>query len=221
MLMSHFFHIEGTDIFYREENPDGIVTLFLLHGNSSSHHCWDTLIKNEALKTYRIIAFDLPAHGQSGTGGSYSLKHTGAVMAKVVSALTNDKPYVLAGVSLGTNVIAEMLNSNTIDPVGIALIGSCIVGGNIKIEDIALPGTKIGVCFADSPSGQDIAELFKQGVFNLNDTLLSALIADFGQVKDSFRSKLSAALADGQYSNEIELLNQKENPLLFCDLRSH
>ena len=72
----------------------------LLHGFLGSHKIWQQTITNLS-KSYRVIAIDLPGHGESDC---YGYIHTMELMAKSVKAVMDSlklKKYVIVGHSMG------------------------------------------------------------------------------------------------------------------------
>lgn len=72
----------------------------LLHGFLGSHKIWESTI-SDLSKSYRVIAIDLPGHGETA---SYGYVHSMELMAKCVKAVMDSlrlKKYVLVGHSMG------------------------------------------------------------------------------------------------------------------------
>lgn len=72
----------------------------LLHGFLGSHQIWEATILNLS-KSYRVIAIDLPGHGESDC---YGYVHTMDLLAKSVKAVLDNlrlKKYVIVGHSMG------------------------------------------------------------------------------------------------------------------------
>jgi len=211
--MDGSIRINQTTLFYTERNPAAGTTIFFFHGNSSSRHTWKKIVEDNSLRDYRTVAFDLPAHGRSeAMHTSYSLPNIAAIMAEAVSKLADGKPLILVGASIGTNIVAEILNYQ-VHPLGVVLIGPCIVGGYIMFDAIAYPDTKVGVCFIDDPDESEIEAMFRQVVNRIDDTMLNGFLRDFNRVKDGFRSGLSRTLAENDYSDEIALLKKAGIPI--------
>lgn len=205
--------VNGINICYAEVNGERDETLFFLHGNSSNSQTWKYQFGNKKLEKYRIIAFDLPAHGKSGIMPDYTLPAIGKIMIEAINLLSNGKPYILVGVSLGTNIIAEMLAYN-IHPVAIVLAGPCIIGSKCKIEDIAIPNTAIGVSFVDNPSIDDMQKFTQLICIKLSVDFRKQLITEYQSVKDNFRSRLGRSISDGDYSDQLALIAERNIPAL-------
>jgi pimeloyl-ACP methyl ester carboxylesterase len=72
----------------------------LLHGFLGSHEIWDTTLKNLS-KSYRVVAIDLPGHGETDCFGYI---HTMELVAKCVKTVMDNlrlKKYVIVGHSMG------------------------------------------------------------------------------------------------------------------------
>lgn len=96
MLKSTTFK-KGKVTFYDKGKGRAVV---LLHGFLGSHQIWEDTIQNLS-KSYRVIAIDLPGHGDTDC---YGYIHTMELMAKCVKAVMdhlNLKKYVIIGHSMG------------------------------------------------------------------------------------------------------------------------
>src|SRR5687767_1908484 len=120
-------NIDNVPISYLEKNSDASLTLFFLHGNSCSANFWRKQYNSPLFSNYRLVAFDLPGHGESGMlrESECSLIGLSKIMNTAIKQLSNDTQYILIGASLATNVIAEML-CDDIHPRGIILAGPCL-----------------------------------------------------------------------------------------------
>jgi pimeloyl-ACP methyl ester carboxylesterase len=212
-----FIEVKGLQIAYHELNPGALNTIFFIHGNSVNKNCWYKQLKSGALKNYRLIAFDLPGCGDSDKAlhaeHDYTLKGLAAFAINIIHALHRNKPYIATGLSLGTNILAEMLP--TIQPAGIVMAGACIVGKNIAVDNIIKPGTHVGVVFTGEALKEDVLKY-------ANEVMINADAEDIQQFSDSYystdtrlRTTIAACIAAGNYSDEIDLLQQKDIACLF------
>ena len=202
--------VDNCKIAYSEKNKDAVNTIFFIPGNSVSKSCWRKQYNSNELSAYRLISIDFPAHGDSDAveESSYTLPGLARLISKVITSLANGKPYIVSGVSLGTNVIAEMLPFE-IHPAGIVLAGPSIAGKNFGLEKFIKPGTHVGVVFADNPEAEDVLEYAHETSASRNDEDLKLFLEDFKKVKAPFRSALGKSIGDGNYNDEIDLLNEK------------
>jgi pimeloyl-ACP methyl ester carboxylesterase len=174
-------------------------------------------VNDPVFQDYRLVSLDLPAHGNSGffseENQAYSLPGLGGIMANAVRQLANNQPYIIAGVSLGTNIVAEMLAFN-LAPAGLVLAGPCIAGEICPVEKIIKPGTHVGVVFTDDPDMQDVAQYARETSLSNEADDLQSFLEDFRLVKKPFRSGLAKSIAEKKYSDEIFILQEKNIPLL-------
>jgi pimeloyl-ACP methyl ester carboxylesterase len=202
---------------YQEENPGDRSTVFFMHGNSNSSRLWHKQYKDHRFSGYRLIAFDLPAHGKSDAvpdpGNDYSLPFLARIMAEAVSSLDNGKPYILAGLSLGTNIVAEML-AYDLTPAGIILAGPDVVGGTYTLEKAVKPGTEAGVLFEDTAPEEAVGRYAAMASLSGDVSDRQLLIDDYYRVKPPFRSELLKTAIDGRFSDEIALLQDSGLPVL-------
>lgn len=105
--------IDDVDIRLRDEGSKDTPAIIMVHGFTSSLETWDALAA-ELKSDYRIIRFDLPGHGLSGTdpANDYSNERTVALFSKLVGTLKLDNP-VLLGNSLGGLVAWRTEANNT------------------------------------------------------------------------------------------------------------
>jgi pimeloyl-ACP methyl ester carboxylesterase len=145
-MQNKIVEVNGIKIAYVEKNKEAKQTIFFIHGNSMSKRSWYKQYDSHVLSHWRLIVIDIPSHGDSekAAASDCSLKGLGAIMASAINLLANNRPYIIAGMSLGTNIIAEMLAYNII-PAGLVLASPCIVSAELRVETFAKPGTHVGV----------------------------------------------------------------------------
>jgi pimeloyl-ACP methyl ester carboxylesterase len=99
---SKFIEIDGVRVHYRDEGSGPVVVL--IHANYASLFMWEPWAS--ALKDhYRVIRFDMTAHGLTGVdpSGDYSLERTVATFEKFADALGLQR-FTIGGTSLGGTV---------------------------------------------------------------------------------------------------------------------
>jgi pimeloyl-ACP methyl ester carboxylesterase len=200
---------------YLEKNETAEQTLFFIHGNSSSATFWKPQFDDPAFDSYRLVAFDLPAHGQSSADPlhNYGVKDLGRTLAKAVKQLAVNGNYMLVAISLGTNIVAEMLD-DSIHPAAIVLAGPTILGDEYSLENIGLPALDPGVLFTDDAPLCAVSNYYKEVLHSRCEQMAAELTSRHLDVKIPFRSTLINRAIEGQVSNELELLRKKEVPLL-------
>lgn len=214
--MEHeYIEIQNIEIAYIEKNKEAPNTIFFLHGNSVSKRSWRNQYNSDLLSAHRLVAIDLPAHGDSGAAAieNYTLPGLAKLMCETIKRLANGKPYILTGISLGANIITEML-AYDINPVGLALAGSCIVGQNIGVDKFMKPNSHVGVVFMDNPADEDILAYANEISVSGAEDHVFIFSEDYKKVKSPFRSLLAQSINETNYSDEIALLQNKNLPIL-------
>ena len=216
-MQQNFIKINGITLAFIEQNPKAEKVIFFIHGNSSSSGIWLKQFKSELLSGYRLIAFDLPAHGGSGslngTGIEYSLPILGEIMAGALKESAGGGKFIIAGLSLGTNIVAEML-THTIAHAGVIAIGSCMIGGDYTMERVFKPGIDIHAAFADEVSYDELRQYAKLTFISGAEKEWQQFDENYRCVKDNFRSKMFATVAEGNLNNQVGLLQQQSVPAL-------
>jgi pimeloyl-ACP methyl ester carboxylesterase len=205
-------------IAYVEKKPDAANTVFFIHGSSSSAKIWAPQFSSPLFNNYRLIAFDLPAHGESstfeGTNNDYSLPGIAAVVAEAVNQLSPAGKFILAGLSLGTNIVAEML-PHTRQASGTVIIGSCMVGAGYEMDKAFMPGIDLHAAFIENATEEELNDYWHLASASVADKKKFQFFAeDYYAVKDNFRSKMFATVGDGRMSDQVKLLAESKLPSL-------
>ncbi|MGN6618259.1 MAG: alpha/beta fold hydrolase [Ilyomonas sp.] len=202
-------------IAYTEKIADASKTIFFLHGNSQSSNAWRKQLNSSAFSDWRLVAFDLPAHGSSCFPGKQycSVPKLAQLLSEAVKKLTDNKPYILASVSLATNIVVEMLAFD-LYPAGIILAGPCIIGDNITLDEMMQPDTHVHVVFRDDAEEQDIKLYALETSASRSEEDIETFLKDYHSVQKGFRSLLGGSIQQGQFNDEINLLRKTNTPLL-------
>ena len=109
-LKTHYLDISGRKLAYVEQGKDSHGALILIHGNSNSKEVFKKQFSKELTARYRVIAVDLPGHGESShdpradtSPEVYSLGYYAETLAAFARALGVSRP-LLIGHSLGGHV---------------------------------------------------------------------------------------------------------------------
>lgn len=211
-----FITVRNISLSYLESNAARKNTIFFIHGNSSSAQAWEKQLTNPELSDYRLIAFDLPAHGESGASENpdedYSAIDLGKILSEAVSSLTTGK-YIIGGISLGSSITGEML-ANNLDPAGIFLASSTCVGEGITLDKISQPGVDLSFLFSDDAPVSTIEAYASLASFSPDQNDRQQIVQDYFHVKAPFRSTLLKTLIAGKIGNEIKLIEDQHKPVL-------
>lgn len=117
----------GVKLWIYETGPENAPAILFVHGFSQSGRCWIAQMQSLLAQKFRLVAFDLRGHGQSGkpeADSAYTYDRLWAEdVAAVIDAARLRRP-VLAGWSYGGLVIADYLRHFGFDHIaGVSLIG--------------------------------------------------------------------------------------------------
>ena len=219
MIQPKTIRIDGVNLFYatnQEVKTPPAPVIFFFHGNSSSHATWQCFLESAALAPYTCFAFDLPAHGRSDAAADatddYSLPGMARLFAKAVTQLSGGQPFILVGVSLGANIIAEMLPFH-VQPAGIFLLGPTIVGGSFTVEKALKLDSCVGLSFVDEITDDQLESLKDLCAVTKDQAIRRQLDHDIRAVKDNFRSRFGATVAAGNYNDQVALIREAFVPM--------
>jgi pimeloyl-ACP methyl ester carboxylesterase len=205
----------GIKISYLEKNQSAKSIIFFIHGNSSSAHMWQKQFESECLASYQLVAFDLPAHGQSETLPIeyYNLPYFAFLISKAIHQICEQKPYIIVGFSFGANILSEML-ACAVKPNGMGLISPVIIGGIITLQDTGKEDADPSPLFNDGVSKDAIENCIKLSSLSSEENDFKGLMDGYNSVKPSFRPALFQSIIDGKLNDEIALLKSYNIPSL-------
>jgi pimeloyl-ACP methyl ester carboxylesterase len=214
-MTTHQLTAKDIRISYIEQNPASLKTIFFVHGNSTSSATWKKQFSSELLKGYRLVAIDLPAHGSSGSSPEpekdYTLAGLASILTEVVQELEMG-PYILCGISLGTNILAEMIPFG-IDPSGILFAGPCLMGEGLGMDKIAIPGADISALLKDESPIEAVVQYGMITSLSSDPEDLEIFKTDFNKVQSPFRSLFIGSIFSGNLGDEIKQVNSISCPL--------
>lgn len=207
--------VEGVTVHYLEKNKEASPTLFFLHGNSCSLNYWRKQIQSPLFSTYRLVAFDLPGHGKSGMppDGECSLIGLAKIMVRAILQIADSKPFIVIGVSLATNMVAEMLYEKFY-PVGIVLAGPCLVNEHYTVEKLVKPGTHVHVVFTEDAPAHEVHNYALETSLSRDEWDIKCFEDDYFSTQSRFRCLLAKSIGDKVYRDEIEIFRQQRVPTL-------
>lgn len=214
-MIKGYLSANDLQIAYCIHNPTHSNTIFFIHGNSSSSAVWRNQVKCTLLASYRLITIDLPSHGNSAAidaEGDFSLPAIAKIVGAAINQLINDQPYIICSVSLGTNMVAEMLADNFV-PQGLLLAGPCIVGNNFGMEKMILQGADVTAVFAENLPEAAILEYALIISSSKDEKDVQFFLADYNSVKGKFRSSLYGTIAAGSYNDQVAILQKLNLPV--------
>lgn len=114
--------VENRSIYYFDQQSElSSLTFLLIHGAGSSHSVWQPAFFD--IPELRVVAIDLPGHGQSDPPGRRTIEHYAGMIEQFAASLglTN---IVLGGHSMGSAIALMLAYRGIIDIDGLILIGA-------------------------------------------------------------------------------------------------
>ena len=151
------------------------IPLILIHGAGGSHLHWSPQLRHA--KDLRVIAVDLPGHGQSGGAGCESIEAYGGWVVRWLDSLGIERA-IIGGHSMGGG-IAQVLALDYAERVaGLVLVGT---GAKLRVAQQILDGVKnnfaatvemiVEWSFAPSTPPQ-VKQLARQRMMDVNPDVL-------------------------------------------------
>ncbi len=142
--MNEFSHMDlhGDHVAYRDEGTGPV--LLLIHGMAGSSRTWDAVLP-ELAKKYRVIAPDLPGHGDSAKPrGDYSLGAFAAFLRDLLRELDVESATIV-GQSLGGGVAMQFTYQHPEYCERLILIGSGGLGPDVNwtLRLLSAPGAEL------------------------------------------------------------------------------
>src|SRR5262245_55848938 len=170
----------GQRIAYQATAGSG-PAIVLVHGNSCSKAAFQRQLEGPPGKRYRLIALDLPGHGESDNAAdpqaAYNLPGHAQILAGLAEQLDLTNA-VYAGWSLGGHVVLEAANLLP-SPAGLLVFGAPPIGFPPAMDQAFLPNPAMAYAFqADLTDEQIIAiasGFFRPGVTDIPDQIIADL----------------------------------------------
>ena len=205
--------INGLNLSYFESSAVG-RPIVLIHGNSNSSKVWQKQFASPLAKKYRLIALDLPGHGESewdkaavDDSSVYTLPYMVSSIMTFMKTLKLDRP-ILIGHSLGGHLV-HFLSAYS-ETSGILTFGAPPLE---KASDMAIafkPVPELGLMFKGELSDGEVETISKLLFFP--GEIPEYSIKMIKKSDPQFRANFGLSLAAGLDSREVILLNKLKAP---------
>lgn len=200
-------------IAYHESNGTGPAVI-LIHGNSCSGLCYQRQLNSPLGEKYRLIALDLPGHGDSGRASDqsmYSLPGYAAVVAAAATEL-NVPDAVLVGWSLGGHIALEA-HDRLPKAKGFVIFGTPPLAFPPAMDAAFLPNPAVNIGFKAEVTNEE-AGAYAQSFFVPNSAAdLHPFVADILRTDGSARAGLAASVKPDGYQDEVQIVARLTRPL--------
>jgi len=197
----------------KEENTNAIV---FIHQSSGSSAVWDDVVSEKRLSQFHLYCVDIDGNGdhwsKNAIDHDYSLTSLSNKILETINKLKL-KRYILVGVSIGTNIIGEMIDKLT-NCEGIVLVGASIVGGKITPVEILLPFEYGHVLVDPAPKDGNLDQYLSGLTYYQNRKQQEMLKADHLKTDPNYRKQLLTTINEGLWSDEIGNLRNSNKPVM-------
>jgi len=218
----------------RNENSNSNKIIFFIHGNSFSKDIFQyQLLNSKLFINFRLIALDLPGHGQSdfaklesveGLLAPYSLPFYASILYEFILKFSfpSNSSYLLCGHSLGGHIVLEYLGlqqkkqarkrtNHDLQCKGSILIGTPPIRSLEEMNLAFLPNPNLTVAFKELVSLKEIKEFIDSCFFRkdiLENWQLENFYNCFLKTDPRSRSLLLDSLTRGDFLNEIDIIQE-------------
>jgi pimeloyl-ACP methyl ester carboxylesterase len=111
------------DLYLKETGPKNAETIIFLHGSAMAGWIWDGQIKE--FDDYHCIVPDLPEHGRSINVKPFTIHKSAEMISEIIRNHTNNGNAHLVGISVGAQIIIQILSKNP------ELVDHAIISGTL------------------------------------------------------------------------------------------
>jgi pimeloyl-ACP methyl ester carboxylesterase len=209
-VSTSFVDTEAGRIACHQSNGTGPAAV-LVHGNSSSSRAFARQLAGPLGERYRLLAIDLPGHGQSADVAAYSLPLYARTLVTVAKTLGLEQA-VFVGWSLGGHIVLEAA-PDLPRAAGFTIYGTPPLAFPPAMEQAFLPNPVMALGFAAELTREQaasyVAAAFKPGYADIPPFFLEDVLRTDGKA----RAQLAAGIVPGGYRDEVEIVAKLKQPL--------
>ena len=208
--------VNNLNIAYRESAGTESPAFFLIHGNSSSSRSYQRILDSELAQKHRMVALDLPGHGDSDKAtdpeATYYMPGYASVIVEVAKAL-NMSDAIFVGWSLGGHIALEAV-PHLPDAKGFVIFGTPPLAFPPAMEAAFLPNPKVNSGFqaelTDDEMDGYVEGFFKAGTSDIPQTFYE----DIRKTDGLARQTVGASIRPNGYADEVAIVRQMTQPLM-------
>jgi pimeloyl-ACP methyl ester carboxylesterase len=213
-MQSQTLQIGAQTIAFHQSAGTGPPVL-LVHGNSSSGLSFQHQLESPLGQEFRLVAIDLPGHGQSEPAtdpqAAYTLPGYASIVVGVAERL-GLKQAVFVGWSLGGHIVLEA-SGQLSQAAGFMIYGTPPIGFPPAMAEAFLPHPAMNYTFKAELSAEEIqafvAAFFAPEVTDIPEQFM----ADVRRTDGRARQVMGGSIGPGGYKDEIEVVAQLSTPL--------
>lgn len=179
----------------------------LVHGNSSSSRSFQHQLEGSLGAKFRLVAMDLPGHGQSAPAtdpqATYTLPGYAGVVVGVAEQL-NLTEAVFVGWSLGGHILLEASHQLP-EAAGWMIFGTPPIGFPPAMSEAFLPNPAMGAAFKPDLTEDEMAA-FAAAFFRPGVSVPDPFQEDIRRTDGQARLVLGSSIGPGGYKDEIAVV---------------
>lgn len=192
--------INGKKLSYSEVNSEKSFSLLFLNGNSHSRKSFHKQLNDKKFENFRLIAVDLPGHGDSSFFENYSLINIAELLQKFVQVLKIEH-FLIVGHSLGGHVALHLLKNVT--PDGLVIFGTPPLSKPFNGESFLLNENSSPLS-QQSATMEQLDKLSEE--LKYTDYYKEQFPLDYFKADKNFRDQIFKTVGTDQYFDEVNLL---------------
>lgn len=212
-MKTTFVPIEGTRLAVHDSEGIG-PALVLIHGNSASARAFAAQLDGPLGRALRVVAIDLPGHGQSDDAADpqavYSLPGFARVLVRLVAALGLQRA-VFAGWSLGGHIVLEAAPQLP-EAAGFCVFGTPPLAWPPAMDQAFLPDPSAAILFQEHYDEAEV-RVRAEGMIAPGAPVPGWLLEDIRRSDGRFRSSLAASLGTVGLADEVVIVGGLKQPL--------
>jgi len=201
-----------------DNEKDVQTTLVFIHGNSLNASLFTNQFNAQALNQYRIVALDLPGHGDSlkseNPQQDYGVNKFIATLQELIQKLNLDN-IVLVGHSLGGHIAIHLLPAllkTGLQIKGIVLIGTPPLTLPPALEKAFLPNPSMGLAFKPDLSSDEI-QMLSKAFINVEMPQFEKVESAIRTTDPLARAYIGQSIATEINESEVDILHNTDIPL--------
>lgn len=196
------------------EKPGAHPTIVFIHGRCLSLRMWEKQFASQLLSSYRLIAIDLPGHGDSDRSlkpmSDYSVHGLVSFLKGIIDRLELTD-YVLVGHSYGAHFALEAILQLT----GCRGIFAMTVPLTkpVQFDLMYKRGDLLANVYQQNPDSVVLEEYCRAYLRPDTDVIPKLLTDDFYRADPAIHEAINVAIVEGLYEDEIELVRRSNIPV--------
>lgn len=212
-MQTEMLKIGSDSIAVYKSKGSGRRAALLIHGNSCSGRSYQRQLESVLGEKFRLVAMDLPGHGQSSPAShpaTYSLPGYAKVVVEVAKQLDLAEA-VFVGWSLGGHIVLEA-TAQLPQAAGWLIFGTPPLAFPPAMAEAFLPHPAMGAAFKPDLTEEEAAG-FASAMFKPGTPVPDFFLEDIRRTDGRARAGLAASIQPGGYADEIAIVASLTAPL--------